>query len=285
MNSRVIYYYQTFIGLEKMMSHPEDIDVIIVSSIHFGLNSDATPYIHLNDNPPSSNKFKNLWEQLDFFYNHNTKIILMIGGAGGAFRTLFSNFDVYYKLLQQTIKNYSFIGGVELDIEEEVLMSDVKSLIRQIKGDFGSNFILTMAPVLYSMSTNNRGLGNFVYKDLYNSAEGKLINWFNVQSYGTFTKEAYNGIINNGYPPEKIVLGMLWSDFDRDNFNNALETIKSIKKMYPNMAGIDIWEYYKSPPSNDDPSIWSKKIKNLLNKPTSYSFLGLNLFNQYLNLL
>lgn len=264
MNSRVIYYYQTFIGLEKLMSHPEDIDVIIVSSIHFGLNNDNTPYIHLNDDFPLSSKFNKLWEQLEFFYNHNTKIILMIGGAGGAFTELFRNFSVYYSLLADTINAKHFIGGIELDIEEEVNISDVKKLIRLIKDSYGNDFLLTMAPVLYSMSTDNKGLGNFVYKDLYNSVEGKLINWFNVQSYGMFTKEAYSVIISNGYPPEKIVLGMLWSDFSNDTFSNALETIKNIKILHPNMAGIDIWEYYKSPPNKEDPSSWAKNVKEIL---------------------
>ena len=38
---KTIYYYQTFIGLYKMLSHIQDIDVIIVSSIHFGKEKDG----------------------------------------------------------------------------------------------------------------------------------------------------------------------------------------------------------------------------------------------------
>ena len=33
---KTIYYYQTFVGLHDLMDHAQDIDVIIVSSIHFG---------------------------------------------------------------------------------------------------------------------------------------------------------------------------------------------------------------------------------------------------------
>ena len=32
---KTIYYYQTFVGLHKLLPHLTDIDVINVSSIHF----------------------------------------------------------------------------------------------------------------------------------------------------------------------------------------------------------------------------------------------------------
>ena len=32
---KTIYYYQTFCGLEKLYPHVQDIDTIILSSIHF----------------------------------------------------------------------------------------------------------------------------------------------------------------------------------------------------------------------------------------------------------
>ena len=37
---KTIYYYQSFCGLDKLLTHINDIDVIILSSIHFGINSD-----------------------------------------------------------------------------------------------------------------------------------------------------------------------------------------------------------------------------------------------------
>ena len=50
---KTIYYYQSFIGLDKLLTHVQDIDVIIVSSIHFGKNNNK-PYIHLNNNVPDN---------------------------------------------------------------------------------------------------------------------------------------------------------------------------------------------------------------------------------------
>ena len=49
---KTIYYYQSFVGLEKLLTHIEDIDVIIVSSIHFGKGK-----IYLNDNEPNDKIF------------------------------------------------------------------------------------------------------------------------------------------------------------------------------------------------------------------------------------
>ena len=44
----------------------------------------------------------------------------------------------------------------------------------------------------------------------------------------------------------------------------AQYSILNIKILYPNMAGVDIWEYYKAPPCKDDQSVWSKKMKEVL---------------------
>ena len=60
---KTIFYYQTFCGLDKLFSHVQDIDTIIVSSIHFGSFKNE-PYIHLNDNFPTSPVFDKVWEDL-----------------------------------------------------------------------------------------------------------------------------------------------------------------------------------------------------------------------------
>ena len=91
---KTIYYYQTFIGLEKLIPKSKDIDVIIVSSIHFGENK-----LYLNDNIPHDPIFNKLWEQTKILSEKGVKIMLMMGGAGGAYQELFSNFSVYYPLL------------------------------------------------------------------------------------------------------------------------------------------------------------------------------------------
>ena len=62
MSSKVIYYYQSFVGLDDLLTHIEDVDVIIVSSIHFD-NVKGKKQIYLNDNLPDDHLFDELWLQ------------------------------------------------------------------------------------------------------------------------------------------------------------------------------------------------------------------------------
>ena len=121
---KTIYYYQTFVGLDKLIQKPKDIDVIIVSSIHFDQNN-----IYLNDNLPNDPIFEELWEQTNTLSNHGVTIMLMVGGAGGAYEALFKNFSVYYPLLINLIKQKN-IQGIDIDIEEMVDINHVKMLIK-----------------------------------------------------------------------------------------------------------------------------------------------------------
>ena len=47
--NKIIYYYQTFNGLDNIIDNPNTyVTDIIISSIHFGYNLE-NPYIHLNN--------------------------------------------------------------------------------------------------------------------------------------------------------------------------------------------------------------------------------------------
>jgi len=191
--------------------------------------------------------------------------MVMMGGAGGAYTDLFSNYNTYYNLLKEFIRAREFIKGIDIDIEEFVKLTDVKKLIKDIWMDFGSDFIITMAPLGSSLMSDVTGMGGFVYKDLYKSEVGSYINWFNGQYYGSYTLDNMIRTVQNGYPPEKVVMGMISDQFpDKDAFATGLATIKNIKKIYPDFGGVDVWEYFDSPPGNKaDPSLWSKEIKNM----------------------
>jgi len=259
---KTIYYYQTFCGLDKLFSHVQDIDTIIVSSIHFG-SFKNDPYIHLNNYDPESPKFDEVWKEINLLHSKGVQILLMVGGAGGAYGNLFKDFDIYYPLLFKLLRKYNFISGIDLDIEEEADIKDVKKLMNQLIKDFGEDFTLTMAPVADSLMTDGQGMGGFSYKELYNSEEGKYIKWFNTQCYNSYTLETYDSIIKNGYPPEKVVFGMLSGDYD--DFNTSLNEIKKVVTKYPKMNGAMIWEYITSPPDKNDPSQWCSSIKTISN--------------------
>ena len=257
---KTIYYYQTFCGLTKLFSHIQDIDVVIISSIHFGTINNK-PYIHLNNHSPTDEIFNNVWYECEKISAQGVEILIMVGGAGGAYEYLFSNFDKYYPMLKKLISSKSFIKGIDIDIEDSVDPKNVEKLIQKLIEDFGEDFIITMAPVSESLTDDVKGLGGFSYKDLYKSSVGKYINWFNTQCYDSFTEETYSKIINNGYPPAKVVFGMLGGDYD--NFNNYLIEIQKVYMKYEKCKGVFIWEYINSPPDKSDSSKWCKSIKNI----------------------
>ena len=271
MSSKICYYYQTFNGLSQVLDKPKLVDIIIVSSIHFGINDDGTPYIHLNNYPPDSINFNRVWDETRELSENGVKIMLMVGGAGGAYNHLFSNYSVYYPMLVNTIKKYYWITGVDLDIEEYVNIENVKILINDLKKDFGNDFTITMAPIQSSLMADDPGLGGFSYKALYNSPEGKYISHFNVQCYSSYTLEAIEKIIQNGYPPNKIIMGMLGGDYEPSDFKNILAEVENTKKKYNDLGGVFCWEYCNSPPDINDPSKWAENMTDIL-KPNFIKF-------------
>ncbi|VVU95255.1 Glycosyl hydrolases family 18 [seawater metagenome] len=259
-SKKLIYYYQTFTSLKPLVKANLPNLYVYLASLHFGYNNDNTPYIHLNDSPPDDQP--SLWQDVKNAHLNGIKILVLLGGAGGAFGDLFNNYNVFYDLLKNFLNKYNYIQGIDLDVEETVKMQDIQKLIKDIRSDFGEKFIITLAPVVYPMITDGPGLGGFSYKKLYQSNVGAYIDWFNVQCYGCYNFSTYNQIINNGYPEEQIVFGMLGDEYNSSNFSRALNEIKSVIKKYDDMGGCILWEYGDT---QIDPITWGKKINNLFN--------------------
>jgi len=261
-NNRIIYYYQTFCGLSDVLNSTSPLSVshIYVASIHFGTNDDGSPYIHLNNHSPDDSTFDTVWKELQLAHNMGIKIMVMMGGAGGAYQNLFSNFDVYYSLLKKMIQTHTMICGIDLDIEESVNLDNVKMLIQQLDQDFGHDFIITMAPLSSSLSSDEYpGMGGFKYKELYKTEIGQRINWFNGQFYGNYTADEYDAIINNGYDSSKIVMGMLSGNYDPTSFGSALDEIKKCSTKYlKNFGGVFVWEYNDCPPDPKNHYKWAQ---------------------------
>ena len=258
MNNKIIYYYQNFSSLDPIIKNKIENCYVYISSIHFGKNGDK-PYIHINDDDP--NNQGNLWQDAERVSKQGITIMVMLGGAGGAYGTLFSDFDIYYPLLYKLIKDYKFIKGIDLDVEEFTDIKNIKKLINKLNQDFGESFIITMAPVAYAMQTDESGMGGFVYKDLYQSPEGSRINWFNVQCYGCYNYNTFKNILDNGYPQEKIVLGMLGDEYTPSSFMVALNQITQFYSNYPNIGGFVLWEYGDT---KVDPITWGCDILKII---------------------
>ena len=246
LDRKIIFYYQTFTSLKPILIQNTLVTHIHLSSIHFGINTDKSPYIHLNDYPPNNKIFDNMWNEIKCANKLGIKIILMIGGAGGAFDTLFSDFDVYYNLLKNTINEYPCISGIDLDVEETTSVDNIKYLIKKIKNDFGKKFIISMAPVSYAIESNNPGLGGFIYKELYDSPEGRMIDYFNGQFYYDIAEKSYDEVMSNNFPPEKIVFGM-------ESCNDIILVKKIVERLsnkYKNFGGVFNWEYFNADKQN-----------------------------------
>ena len=65
----------------------------------------------MNNYDPDSPRFDNVWIELQKVYEQGVEIILMVGGAGGAYGALFSNFDLYYPLLFKLLRKYILFGN------------------------------------------------------------------------------------------------------------------------------------------------------------------------------
>ena len=261
--NRVIYYYQTFCGLDSIIQSSHTPDSIHLSSIHFGLDSENQPYIHLNNYTPGDPKFSSVWEQLQKCKEQGVEITLMIGGAGGGYRSLFSNYAAYYRILKQLLTDkHGLITGIDLDIEEIVSLKDTLKLINDIKGDF-PDMTISMSPVQFSLETDVPGMGGFCYKDILKT---DLVDYFIGQFYTDYSLEAFEKCVKNGYPPEKIVIGGI----SGQDFGSNLDTIAEIKKTYPDFAGVSIWEYFNAPLGGADtsytynPNIWGQIVRKFM---------------------
>ena len=253
--SRIIYYYQTFCGLDKILVRNTPVTHIHVSSIHFGLDDNSQQYIHLNDDSPYDSKFDDVWKDIEKADSLGIKNLLMVGGAGGGYVSLFSNYVVYYNLLYGLIKSKPFIKGIDLDIEEIVDINNVKKLINDLVKDFGEDFIISMAPIESSLQEDNSGMGGFCYKTLLKSEEGKHIKYFNTQFYSDYSLIAYDKVITNGYDPKMIVMGTMNP--------NVFDVVTDVKKVYnEHFGGVYLWEYMFAKP---DGYGWAKKMEDIIN--------------------
>jgi len=287
---RNIIYVQTFINrdgsklsLLPLLQQKTRVTHVILAAVHI---DDKIGEIHLNDNDPSSAYYDWLWPQVKTLQQSGVKVMMMLGGAArGSYQNLQKNFNAYYPPLLKVLRNHS-IDGLDLDIEEDVDMNAVLQLLRQLNTDLGHNFILTSAPEATGMTKGGGSLTNFSYFDLDKQAvdsarpNGRLINWYNTQAYNGWGSAAstatYDSMINAGWSPSRIVLGVVDSGSDGGGFvslNTLKSVIASLRKKYSNFGGVDGWEYFDAG-SNDgftgSPWQWVKQIGNALYDSLSY---------------
>lgn len=280
---RVIYYYQTLTDLSPIIKNlnlttgrPYTTDINL-AAFHLGPQSDGT-LIHLNDHPPDDPTFNVPWQQLAQLQKMGVKLHMMLGGAACcSYKSLFSNWNKLYPVLKQTLQEH-FFNGIDLDIEESVSLSNVQRLIDQLNSDFGNAFEITLAPVASDL-TDGRGLSGFNYKALYQSPEGAKIAWFNTQFYSGFgslsSTSDYDRAIENGFPPDKVVAGMLGNPQDGSgylNVNQIARTVKLLANKYSSFGGVFSWEYFRTlPGGTSSPQQWSQLMAQTMSTTLALS--------------
>ncbi|MGO4883980.1 MAG: chitinase [Bryobacteraceae bacterium] len=276
LSKRVIYYYQTqydngvYVSLSPMWTtlDPKDnkpyVTDVMVAAFHLGYDSNGAPYIHLNDNVPSDPMFTTMWQEVATLQSYGVTVRMMLGGAAqGSYADLFNNWSTFYPILQQTLQQYN-LNGIDLDIEESVSLANAEMLINQLDTDFGSKFLITMAPVASAL-WGGANLSGFSYPDLYKSSAGAKIAWFNGQFYSGFATLSspadYERVVSFGYPANKIVAGMIANSADGSGYVNmefVSETVGSLVAKYPHFGGVFAWEYFNAEPGGvSDPIKWA----------------------------
>jgi hypothetical protein len=290
-SKRVIYYDQTiyhgtssdpanYVSLAPLGNAPNVdpttqkpyVTDIIVAAFHLGAQSDGTS-LHLNDDPPDAAIFDPLWSETSALQAQGVNILAMLGGAArGSYASLFDangNLTPYYDVLTQALKDHHF-NGIDLDIEESLSLASTEKLITRLRADFGTDFVITMAPVARALQGGTDPFSGFDYGTLYQD-HGADISWFNVQFYSGFgslsSTTAYTAIVNAGFPADKIVGGMLGSSNDGSGFvqmSTVQTTITALLTSYPDMGGVDCWEYFDAAPGGTaDPAMWGTQFGQL----------------------
>ncbi|HEY0473703.1 MAG TPA: glycosyl hydrolase family 18 protein, partial [Kribbella sp.] len=255
-SKRVVVYYQTqylngvYVSPKALTDNNTGVTDVLVGAIH--LNSDGST--HLNDNPPSDPKFTQMWADLHAMQAKGVHVSAFVGGAApGSFTGLDTDFANYYPRLKNLVTTYG-LNGLDLDVEESMSQAGINRLIDQLTTDFGTGFIITLAPVATALSGGGN-LSGFNYETLERD-RGSKIDWYNAQFYcgwGSMANTSgYDNIISRGlFTPNRVVTGVVTNSANCSGYV-ALPTLKntlaSLVAKYPTFGGVDGWEYFNSDP-------------------------------------
>jgi hypothetical protein len=266
----VVAYYQTQYSNGSYVS-PSPLNGIAtdVEVAAFHLNGDGT--VHLNDDPPSAAKFDQMWSDLSAMQQSGVRVEAMLGGAAqGSYANLHNDFNTYYGLLKSTLQAHHF-DGVDLDIEETFSLADTEHLITQLRTDFGSGFVIALAPVAADLAGTSAFSGGFDYRTLENDV-GSQISWYNAQFYcgwGSLSGTSdYDAVMARGFAASKVVAGTVTNPGTCAGYvdPSALAgTLRSLAGEHSDFGGVAGWEYFNSVGVNGGgPESWYRNARDAL---------------------
>lgn len=282
---RVILYHQTNhlpnngppVSLLPLLTNNTGLTHVILAALHL---NDPAGHITLNDDPPSHPKFRTLWAETAWLQASGVKVLAMLGGAAqGSFARLdgpdTEKFEAHYQPLRDLIREHR-LDGLDLDIEEPTSLPGTVRLIDRLREDFGSAFLITLAPVATALLPGQPHLSGpaFDYA-LLERMRGECIAWYNAQFYcgwGDAGSTAwYDAIIGLGWRQEKVVMGLVTNPGNGAGFvewerlRGVLETLRT---RYPGFGGVMGWEYFNARPGGQEkPWEWAGRIASVIRKP------------------
>jgi hypothetical protein len=242
-NKKIIFYLNTYQNEMKIYNS-------YASHIHFGYFHFSNLKLYLNKKDPNDEYFNEMWFDLGIATEKNIKCVMVLD-----VKYMDIDYKYYYYQLKKFINNNYIIKGIDLDVENKISLENMKRLINDIKKDF-PDLLICISAVGYSMCVMDI---DTIYEDgkewsyaLFNkSIEASYIDYYNCAfNEDDFTIDSFQDMIDNGFQPEKIVMGCYSKYFK--NYDNYYE-LRCISKNY-SIGGTFI-KYF-----NDSPYKWDLSV-------------------------
>lgn len=233
--------------------------IITIAAIH--LNDLPTPHLTINDHPATHACYSSLLASLPRLRAAGITTTAMLGGAApGTFTRLdlpSKEWETYYTLLRDFIRAWQ-LQGVDLDVEESMSLPGIIRLIRRLRADFGSGFVITLAPVAAALQrTGSANLSGFDYAEL-ERAVGAEVAWYNTQFYCGWGCVADGGagfeaILERGWDPARVVVGVVTNPGNADGYVGVEGVMGALERLKEyGVGGVMGWEYYNSLPGGEE---------------------------------
>ena len=243
-NKKIIFYLNTYKNKNKIYDS-------FATHIHFGTFHFSNLKLYLDKKNPNDLYFNEMWFDLGMSTEKNIKCIMVLN-----VKYMDIDYKYYYKILSEFIKSNNIIKGIDLDVENKISLENIKILISDIKRDF-PDLLISISAIGYSMCVNDIDTDYYYEKEwsysLFNkSIEASYIDYYNCAfNEDDFTIDSFQAMIDNGFIPDKIVMGCDSQYFqDYDNYYE----LRCINKLY-SIGGTFI-KYFNDSPYKWDISAW-----------------------------
>ena len=175
-------------------------------------------------------------------------------------------FERYYRPLCELLRRHNF-DGIDLDVEQKMSLPGIIRLVDALRADFGTEFIITLAPVAAAMLAMGN-MSGFDYLEL-EAARGSDISWYNVQFYNNWGEvAALLPVMQALWVPEKLVVGTLTSPDNGHGYMTPAhlgQRLGVLGLAGVKHGGIMGWEYFNSTPGGlDAPWQWVEEMGKLV---------------------